>query len=172
MNVALKEFVVFGPFSVPLEPNKNAKMVARDLSAFWKTAGACRDRRGVYVFAMRAGRGFTPIYVGKAAKQSYENEAFSDHKLANHYNPALLEYERGSPVMFFIAHPKTKGAVNKSLIDKVETFLIDIASRKNPELSNIRKKQDHEWRIRGVVRGRKGEGTKSSGLFALAVGLA
>jgi hypothetical protein len=125
----------------------------------------------LYVFCIRAGKGFTPIYVGKAAKQSFEAEAFTAHKLANHYNPALRKY-RGTPVMFFVAYPKTKGKINEALIDQVETFFIDAAYKKNPELRNVRKKPECKWRIRGVVRAKSGEGKNSAASeFRQAVGL-
>lgn len=172
MSTALKEFTVHGPFKVPLEPNKNGKMVAMDLTSFWSSVGDFRSRKGVYVFGIRAGKGITPIYVGKAAKQSFEREAFELHKRADHYNPALLDYKKGNPVMFFMAHPVTKGAVNKKLIDQLETFFIDVAYKKNAELSNVRKKPEYKWRVRGVVRAKPGEGKNgAAGAFRKAVGL-
>ncbi|WP_404364407.1 hypothetical protein ACIHQR_30085 [Corallococcus coralloides] len=167
----MKAFKVHGPFKVPLEPGKHGKMVARDLSGFWTGVGDVRTMRGVYVFAMRAGRGYTPLYVGKAAKQSFEDEAFTHHKLADHYGPSLLDYKKGSAVMFFIVHPSGRGAINKKLIDQVETFMIDAASAKNPSLSNVRKRQVHEWRVCGVVRGGRGEATWSTGSLKKAIGL-
>ena len=173
MSSELKEFTVHGPFVVPVEKRKKGRMVSTtDLDAFWTEVGATRDRKGVYVFGIRAGKGVTPVYVGKAAKQSFECEAFTDHKRANHYNPALLDSGKGTPVMFFVAHPKTKGAVNKKLIDQLETFFIDVAYRKNAELSNVRKKPEYKWRVRGVVRAKPGEGKNgAAGAFRKAVGL-
>lgn len=171
MSNDLKEFSVHGPFKVPIEPNKRGKMVAMDLSAFWTLVGEIRGRKGVYLFGMRAGKGITPIYVGKTAKQTFEDEAFTPSKRANHYNPALLSYARCSPVMFFVVHPKTKGKTNAKLIDAIESFFIDVASNKNPNLSNERKKPDHRWRVRGVVRGRAGEASATTSAFKKAVGL-
>lgn len=169
----LKEFTVHGPFDIPVEKKKTGRMVAtKELGAFWESVGAIRQRRGVYVFGMRAGKGITPIYIGKAAKQSFEWEVFTDHKRANHYNPALLDRQKGTPVMFLLAHPIAKGAINKKLIDQIETFFIDVASMKNPGLSNVRKKPDHKWRVRGVVRAKPGEGrNKATRVFKTAVGL-
>lgn len=168
----MKGFVVHGPHPVPLEPNKTGKMVAQDLSEFWQRLDGVRYQRGVYVFAIRAGKGFTPIYVGKAAKQSFEAEVFSSHKLSKHYNPALLDYKRGSPVIFLIAHPHTKGTVSPAkLIDEVETFLINVASSKNIYLSNEKKRNPPEWRIAGVIRAQRGESTAATRAFRQAVGL-
>ena len=171
MSNNLKVFSVFGPFKVPIEPDKRAKMVARDLADFWTSVGETRGRKGVYVFGMRAGKGITPIYVGKAVKQTFEVEAFTSHKRANHYNPALLNYAKCSPVMFFVVHPKTGGKTNAKLIDAIESFFIDVASNKNPNLSNERKKPDHKWRVRGVVRGMAGEVSATTSSFKKAVGL-
>jgi hypothetical protein len=105
----LKTFSVHGPFKVPLEPNKGRKMVAKNLSAFWSGVDELRGRRGVYLFGIRAGKGITPVYVGMAARRSFEAEAFEAHKRADHYNPALIDYQRGNPVMFFVAHPEDRG---------------------------------------------------------------
>lgn len=173
MSSDLKEFTVYGPFVVPVEKKRTGRMLSTSaLGAFWDEVGATRTARGVYVFGIRAGKGITPVYVGKAAKQSFEREAFTDHKRANHYNPALLNSGRGTPVMFFVAHPNTTGAVNKKLIDQMETFFIDVAYKKNEELSNVRKKPQYKWRVRGVVRAKPGEGKNgAAGAFRKAVGL-
>jgi len=155
---SVKEFTVHGPFDVPFEPDKQGKMVAKDLSAFWDKVGDCRARKGVYVFAVRASKGYTPIYVGKTDRQTFEDEAFTRHNLATHYNPALLDYRKGCAVLFLIAHPFARGAPNKLCIDEIETFMIDLGSIKNTNLSNVRKRKQHRWRIVGAVRSERGEG--------------
>jgi hypothetical protein len=167
----LREFSIHGPFTVPIEPNKPCKMVARDLSVFWSKIGSVSARRGVYVFAVKAGKGITPVYVGKAAAQTFKKEAFADHKLARHYNPSLLDYKRGSPIVFFVAHPISKGPVNKVLIDQIESALIEVASIKNPDLSNDLKVPNPKWRIRGMIRGRKGEASRSTRALNLTLGV-
>jgi hypothetical protein len=168
----MKAFAVHGPFEVPFEPNKGGKMVAKDLSALWDDVGANRHGKGVYVFAVRAGKGYTPIYVGKTDTQTFEGEAFTVTNRANHYNPALLDYDRGKAVLFLIVHPSGKGAVNKKFINEIETFMIDIASIKNPDLSNVKKRRQRGWRIKGAVRSHKGEGKKADArALRAAVGL-
>lgn len=60
------------------------------------------DERGCYVFAIRAGRGFTPIYVGKATK-SFKQECLNSankHKFAD----GLADYKKGTPVLYFVRH--------------------------------------------------------------------
>lgn len=154
----MKVFSVCGPYDIHLEPNAGGKMVAKNLDAFWDEVGEHRHDLGTYVFAIRAGKGYTPIYVGKTTKQSFEHEAFTVTNRAKHYNPALLGYKKGVPVLFLIVHPRGKGKVNSKAIDQVETFFIDVASIKNPNLSNVKKKQQHKWRVSGVVRAKQGEG--------------
>lgn len=154
----MKIFAVRGPFYVHLEPNAGGKMVAKNLDAFWDEVGEHRHDVGVYVFAIKAGKGYTPVYVGKTATQSFEYEAFTATNRANHYNPALLGYKKGLPVLFLIIHPKGKGKTNRRAIDQVETFFIDVASIKNGGLSNVKKRKQHKWRVSGVVRAKPGEG--------------
>ena len=58
-------FIVAGPFDVPLQPGvKSAKLI--DRAAARSLAGQSDGflRRGCYVFAVRAGKGARPIYVG------------------------------------------------------------------------------------------------------------
>lgn len=63
-------YQVFGPYLIPTSQGKSAKMVhQRSLKAFWNDHQAVATRRGAYMFAMRAGRGITPLYVGKATKK-------------------------------------------------------------------------------------------------------
>jgi hypothetical protein len=135
------------------------KIVARNLDGFWERAevNPFQDMHGVYIFVVQASRGMTPWYVGQATRQGFGREAFGSHQ-RNHYSRALAKRRRGKPAIFFVSHPMSRGKINARLIDKVETFLIDIASRKNPELGNVKKKPQYQWRIRGVIRAKQGEG--------------
>ena len=155
----MKEFSVSGPFNVPIEPGMVGKIVARNLDGFWERAevNPFQYMHGVYIFVVQASGGMTPWYVGQAARQGFGKEAFGPHQ-RNQYSHALAKYERGKPAIFFVGHPVSRGKINAKLIDKVETFLIDIASRKNPELGNVKKKPQYQWRIRGVIRSKRGEG--------------
>lgn len=168
----MKLFIAYGPFDIPLD--KHGK-VAKALKAFWarvnKEKEGLSEMRGVYVFAMRASTGLTPIYVGKAGRTRFRTEAFGPHKRHDHYNPALHEYLKGTPVIFFVTHPLGRGAINRKLIDEVETFLIGVAWKKNSELSNIRKKPKHTWAIRGVVRASQGQPSSSARALRKALGV-
>ena len=119
---------------------------------------------------MRAGKGFRPIYVGRATK-SFKQECFASHKISSHYGPALLNAGKGTPVLFLAVLERTKGKVNKSAIKKVEFFLIQNAVKKNPDLSNVKGKKSEHWSIDGVIRSGKGKVSSSARLFKGALGL-
>ena len=74
-------FDVFGPFSID---RKKKRVDKNSLPEFWQKVNermpglskAC----GCYLFATRASGGFTPWYIGKADKRSFEEECFDYHK--------------------------------------------------------------------------------------------
>jgi hypothetical protein len=111
-----------------------------------------------------------PIYVGKATK-SFRQECFAPHKIACHYGPALSNAGKGTPVIFLVVLERKKGKVNKRAIAKVESFLIQNAMKKNPNLSNIKGKKEEHWIIEGVIRSGKGKTPSAAKKFKSAVGL-
>jgi hypothetical protein len=119
---------------------------------------------------MRAGKGVRPIYVGKATK-SFKHECFALHKIACHYGPALSNSGKGTPVLFLVALKRRKGKVSKRAIAKVESFLIQNAMKKNPDLSNIKGKKEEHWSIEGVIRSGKGKASAAATSFKRALGL-
>jgi hypothetical protein len=157
----MAEFYIEGPFKIPCI--EGTKLIAEDLSGFWGRHKSLASSTGCYVFAVRAGRGYTPLYVGKTAK-SFESECFTSHK-RNHYHYSLGNYRRGTPVMFFVVLPKAKGKINASEIKQVENFLIQVGSTVNPEIRNIKGACIPSWSIRGVIRGKKGQASKSTAEF-------
>ena len=114
-------FEVFGPFNVPEEKGRGGRGIgANSGSAFWKKhldASALRSRIGCYVFAISAGGGYRPVYVGRT-KKSFEQEVFQYHK-RDKYNSELRNVERGKPVMFFIVHPEGRGIPNIKMINDI-----------------------------------------------------
>ena len=75
--------------------------------------------RGCYVFTIRAGRGATPIYVGKATK-SFKQECLNPsnrHKFSN----GMADYKRGTPVLYFGDTRRKKGKLtpNKSAKSRI-----------------------------------------------------
>ncbi len=165
------EFLVRGPFAIGKEKLSSGKF-RLDFNDFWtsdtKLKDIC-DERGVYVFAAKTGRGYTPLYVGKATRIFFKEvfNATNKHK----YSDAMLDYKRCKPVMFFVVPPKKRGPVNGKIIDQVETFLIQSAYKKNSDIQNIKKTRMPVWSIRGAVRNAKRGAPKDSIEFRKAIGL-
>ncbi len=156
-------FSVKGPSEVPFQDNQGGRVIEEDLTSFWERNKKVRKAKGCYIFAVRAGKGYTPLYVGKTTK-SFEKECFADHKL-NHYHRALSEYGKGTPVIFFVYLDRPKGATNRKEIGEVEEFLIQIGRTINEGLRNIKSSTLPEWGIKGVIRGGKGKSSSDSKNF-------
>jgi hypothetical protein len=156
-------FHIEGPFEIPYIKGTIPKLIVEDLSAFWNRQKSLASSIGCYVFAARAGRGFTPLYIGKTTK-SFESECFTSHK-KNHYHYSLRTYLSCTPVMFFVVLPKSKGKINASVIKQVENFLIQVGSNVNPEIRNVKGACVPSWSIKGVIRGKKGQASKSTTAF-------
>lgn len=165
-----KTFKVRGPFAVPVEALGAGRVIADDLGPFWDEAAEIADARGCYVFAMRAGQGIVPWYVGKATK-SFRQEVFADHKVAKKYTRVLAQYLKGTPVVFFVVHPAGKGAVNRSMIGAIESYLISVAWNKNEELLNIQLLPEYDWSIHGVIRSGKGHPSSDAKQLSACLGL-
>jgi hypothetical protein len=132
----MKQFEILGPVKVECYKGAAGRVVVDEsLEHFCTHHPSIAARRGCYVFGIRASRGYTPIYVGKATK-SFEQECFTGHKL-KHYNRALADYARGTPVLFFVAEPETRGRANAKAIGEIERYLIALGEAANPWLSNI-----------------------------------
>lgn len=126
-------------------------------------------KQGCYVFAIRAGRGFCPWYVGKATK-SFRQECMTSHKLHN-YNAVLSGGRKGTPVMFFVCPDGNKNKVSKKVCDEMESTLIQAALYQNLDLRNIQKKKLRVWGISGVLYSKKGKPSKSASAFRTMMGL-
>jgi hypothetical protein len=166
-------FDTHGPVLVPLRREKGGSYIEPRWPNDWRDdplTEKVREKKGCYVFAIRAGRGYKPIYVGKTAR-SFEVECFAFQKVAYHYTPALARKARGAPVMFFVTPRVRRGKPNARIIKDLETFLIQVASAKNPELSNVQGRKEARWGIQGVLRAGKGKPGKSARAFKAAVGI-
>ena len=137
-------------------------------AAFFRAHSTLADRRGVYVFGVRAGGGITPIYVGQT-KRSYQRECFTADK-ANKYNLGLDPYEKGTPILFFLASPQKAGPVNARVIRDLEDFLIQTGKVKNEDLVNRRGANEANWGITGVIRGSGGKPSASARTFKAMMG--
>lgn len=154
-------FVVNGPYDVSVTKVKVGRRIAKnDGRGFWNAHGSIKSECGCYIFAFRSGRGYTPVYVGKATK-SFGQEVFTPHKYEK-YNSGLGDRKRGTPVFFFVSLIRTKGAVNKSAIDEVESYLIQASLAENPKLLNVQKARIASWSINGIIRSRQGKPSKAA----------
>jgi hypothetical protein len=146
----MAQFVVSGPHLVPLYKGKSGRTLrSEEAKAFFAKHQSLAAKRGCYVFAMRSGGGITPVYVGKATK-SFAQEIFGAHKLSK-CNEALVDYEKGSLVVFMVEAPSGKRAPAKQ-IALLEDFLIQTGVAVNENLLNIKGTKQAEWSIRGVIR--------------------
>lgn len=136
-------YEIFGGFTIPRKPRKHAVADARDRRAFWDDVETERvglsAAVGCYVFAIRAGGGIVPWYVGRTCSQSFKNECFELHKL-RHYDD-VISGQRGTPLLYFAARTTPGGKFTASAPTKesqfLESMLIGMALQRNPELKNI-----------------------------------
>lgn len=146
-------FKVVGPLSVP---TRSKFIDVEHVKEFWAENKLYAKHRGVYLLAIKAGKGFTPIYVGKTNK-SFVQEVFTKPNL-HKYNSALAEYRRCSVVTFLMVYPTHRGVLNARYIDHAETFMIQLAQQANPLIKNVRKvNRLPEWAIEGINDSRRGQ---------------
>jgi len=165
MNVI---FIPTGPYKIPVYQGKASRIITEnEEKMFWNKYSAIGKQRGCYVFGIRAGGGLTPGYVGRATK-SFKQEVFTHHKLSK-YHQFLADYQRGTPVLFFLSYPVMKGAPKVSHIQELEDFLIQACVKVNPGLLNIKGTKAEEWGISGVLRGATGKPSKSARSFKILI---
>lgn len=156
-------FSVAGPFQVPVYQGKANRTIREEEGGrFWEKHGSVGKKRGCYVFGIRAGKGLTPGYVGKATR-SFEGEVFTPHKLSK-YQKMLCDCRKGTPILFFLLAPSKKGKLNARHVGQLEDFLIQNAAIANEDLLNVRGTKQQEWAIAGVLRG-KGKPSRSARAF-------
>lgn len=139
-------YEVYGPF---WSPRVESEAMGPALTAFWNIieevdAGLSRAV-GIYVFSTCHGENYTPWYVGKTnARAGFRGEIFQQHKL-NHYVSAS-ERKKGYPAIHLIAKVEaTRGNFCRPSkksgreIDQLETVMIGMALRANPDVRNSKK---------------------------------
>jgi hypothetical protein len=149
-------FEVNGPYELPVGGKRFLK--PDELDQFWDGIKDMADKRGCYIFAVRAGGGVTPYYIGKTTR-AFRDEALNPRNQVEFVQPILAE-RKGTPVLFLLTSPEKKGPTNKKHIDQLEKFLIQQALLVNEELKNIHGTKLPDWGIKGVYRG--GQGNRSS----------
>lgn len=116
----MTEFEVFGPYEVPTQDKLQGRYIKSGCPQFWADKESLADKRGCYVFCIRASKGFRPVYVGCTTEMSFRKESFGHHKVADHYLPALMDVRKGTPVMFFIVPKARKGKLNAKNVKELE----------------------------------------------------
>jgi hypothetical protein len=157
-------FIVDGPYEVPFYSGSAGRTITdKNVREFWVDKISLASSRGCYVFGIRASRGFTPGYIGKATR-TFKQEVFQHHKLTR-YQQFLVDYRKGPPVLFFLLAPNQKGARNMAHVAELESFLIQTGLAANPHLLNVRGTKAEEWGISGLLRSGRGKPSKPATAF-------
>ncbi len=140
-------FEIYGGFEVKLSEHDTVPRQAKNQKLLWEEAEqqeqGLPDACGCYVFAISAGGGIIPWYVGKAEKTRFKKECFGAFQI-NCYNDALARYDRGRPLLYLVslltpsgrlAQPKQAGSKAVSFLER---WLIGEALSRNPNLCNIK----------------------------------
>jgi hypothetical protein len=160
------QFEIYGEFSIA----RNGSLISRtkeEKNKFWARVddaeSGLSEACGCYVFVIR-GRAW---YVGMAEKQSFKQECFALHKLAQ-YNEALGKVN-GNPSLILLpkltpsgrfANPSKRG---HSDIRMLETMLIGSALGRNPQLQNVKgTKLLKEMNVPGFLNPRPGQARAST----------
>ena len=159
----MTQYRIFGPYEVEVEPvGKTRRIVDRKkispedaakgllgLKGWWHQdhLDKLRSCKGCYIFAMRAGKGATPVYVGKTSKRMFEAEVFNARNIKN-MNGVLAE-RKGTLILYLVSNMRANA--RGCHVDEIETWLIDQAKRKNPNLKNDQKTKDAGWCICGLT---------------------
>ena len=140
----MSKFQPFGPFEMP---RSGSLVDARKFARFWSTierqSPGLSGAVGCYVFAIKAGKGAKPWYVGKTEKRNLKDETWSTHKLYV-YTKALNLRKRGTPVLYLIAKQTRVGRFAKPRkggigdIRALENLLIGSCLLRNSKLLNVK----------------------------------
>jgi hypothetical protein len=127
-----------------------------------KVGGRNGDRKGVYVFGIRAAKGSKPLYVGQAKKQTFKKRIDQHIKYSGDFNGMLKGIKRGTPILFLIGRvgKGRQGKSNNSAIDELEIELINRAFDRNPNLHNDRRIRRPKYTVLGF--GGKGKPPKEA----------
>lgn len=143
-------FDVFGPFEIPRIPS--LAIIEDRKIAVEKMMKDADDSRlgltkapGCYIFVVRAGKGYTPWYIGKSVSPTgtFIEEALGHDKLTK-YN-LLIAKTDGTPMLFLLPAVTDGGKFCKrtaktgglQAVDFLEQWLIGQALNKNPDLLNV-----------------------------------
>lgn len=141
------QYVAYGPMKLPRDQVLTSSSKVR--KTWWDQieeefdANGLRHACGCYVFAMRAGRGTRPWYVGLAQRSSFQLECFTPDKKVKYQSvlghmkgsPLLYFYARTTPVTHTFSKPTKSGYGDVVLL---EQLLIGAALKRNDDLVNVK----------------------------------
>lgn len=149
-----RRFTAGGPFEVPTRGSKGNRSLDRDaLRRFWGSEAEGWDKeKGCYVFALRRGPGYLPVYVGKT-NRSFAKECFTDR------NYRLLHEavggQVGTLVLFLLRYEPSRGKHNAASIRDLEKYLVEAALERNPNLWNRQwARTTQTFAVRGIHKDR------------------
>ena len=171
------DFQPFGPFKIPLSNGAPDRTRLKD---FWLSAEdvlpGITGAIGCYIFAIRAGGGIRPWYVGKTDKGTFKGEVFQPHKLLI-YGEVLRARKRGTPLLYFIVRQTPRGKLVKKRANgdrttcQLEELLIGSSLLRNPNLANKRTtKHFREMRVPGYMNEAPGSRSREATRLAHLLG--
>jgi len=165
------QFDVAGPFK--LERFTKAQIFTKDTPKCLKATfedwdSGLANAYGCYVFALKAGQGWKPWYVGQAFKRVIWKEATNSDNLAK-YNKCIGD-RKGTPYLFALPwctpsgrYSKKSGADSSPSIDFLEDWLIEQSLMRNDKLINSKRTMlVRKLEVYGLLNAGPGEETKSS----------
>lgn len=137
-----KTFEVFGPYEI----DRNRVFEAAWQKGGWedvdkKAGGRLSEAIGLYVFSLRNGGNYKPIYVGLTTRQKFSKEVFNQRNLLmiSKLNSRSGQM-KGTICVHLLAKRKEKQAgfarPRRDWLQALEALMIFICRRKNPELLN------------------------------------
>ncbi len=167
------KFDIYGPYDIPRNRYGKSNLITKDSVATLREVidnDSLVNGCGCYVFAMRAGKGFKPWYVGQASRMKLLDEALNPNNREK-YNK-ISASQKGTPILFLIPKLTTGGKFAKPTRNKngelkavnfLEEWLIATALQKNPKLINHQNTHFLKYlHVVGLFNPKVGEGTTCS----------
>jgi hypothetical protein len=126
----------------------NKRVDTEKLKEFWANLEEMKTRRGVYVFAVHASKGWKPLYVGRTKKQTFRARIAQHANRTGRFNKILKRIKKGKLWLFFIGRVG-KGKRSNSAIDDLEIEFINYAFAGNKNLDNDRGLKKPKYQVKG-----------------------
>lgn len=132
-------------FDLPLVRVRGFRRIdSEELDGIWDEC-SCRNRRGVYLLAMRVGPGMRPWYVGRTAGQTFKRRI---HQHKEKFENIINRAGKGTPLLIFLVK-EGKGSGTKA-IRFLEEYIINESYKRNSELENEQGIREPYFAIHGL----------------------